>query len=265
MQTAEINSIDTTLRELAPLVTNVQRTLEAGLEDGGSGAESVTAVIQPLATIRGTLELLELHGAAILVGEMGEIASAMSGEQTGEGDQALEVLLEAVLRLPDYLDRVRAGHRDAPVVLLPLINRLRGLRGAEPFHESALFFPILPSFGPAAAPSDDERLQAAAQRRRARFQRALLDWYRAAGGGDPLDEMEDALLELADHTAQEAVQQLWRVGGVFVESLDDDAGSGDGNIKTLLARLERAIADAARGGESAVAQANPTALLRALL
>lgn len=266
MQTAEINSIDTTLRELAPLVTDVQRTLEAGLDEGGAGAESVAAVVQPLATIRGTLELLDLHGAAILVREMGDIATAVSGGQTDESEQALEALLEAVLRLPDYLDRIRAGQRDTPALLLFLVNRLRALRGAERLDEGALFFPPLPAFGRAAEAADDERLQGVAQRVRGRFQRALLGWYRGtADGGEPLAEFVEVLQELAADSAQPAVAQLWQVGAAFAASLADDDGAAADRGKTLLARLERVIAEAARGGESSVAQASPGELLRGLL
>ncbi len=266
MQTAEINSIDTTLRELAPLVTDVQRTLEAGLDESGAGAESVASVVQPLATIRGTLDLLDLPGASILVSEMGEIATAVSGGHTDGTGQALETLLEAVLRLPDYLDRMRAGRHDAPAKLLPLVNRLRALRGAEALDESAMFFPPLPAFGAPAEAADDARLQGAAQRVRGRFQRALLGWYRGGSdGGNPLGELGGALQELAEHSTQAAVKQLWEVGGAFAESLADHDGAGDGQIKTLLARIERLIAEAARGGETAVVQASPRELLRGLL
>ena len=36
--------------------------------------------------------------------------------------------MRGVVQLPDYLERLQGGHRDIPIVLLPLINDLRGAR-----------------------------------------------------------------------------------------------------------------------------------------
>jgi len=107
-QTVEINSIETVLRELNPLVEEVQRTLEQSLEND-QPAEGAAGVTARLTEIRGTLVLLDLEGPRLLVEEMRELADALSQGAVQGQDATLEVLLKAVFKLPDYLDRLLAG------------------------------------------------------------------------------------------------------------------------------------------------------------
>ena len=48
---------------------------------------------------------------------------------TGDRDDACAALMRGVVQLPDYLERLQGGHRDIPIVLLPLLNDLRTARG----------------------------------------------------------------------------------------------------------------------------------------
>jgi chemosensory pili system protein ChpA (sensor histidine kinase/response regulator) len=45
------------------------------------------------------------------------------------------------VQLPDYLDLIESGHKDIPIVLLPLLNELRDARGAAPVDRRVLFHP----------------------------------------------------------------------------------------------------------------------------
>src|SRR5690606_32734673 len=57
-----------------------------------------------------------------------------------------------VVLLPDYLERLQSGHKDIPIVLLPLLNELRSARGEEGLSESVLFAPDLDRPLPASVP-----------------------------------------------------------------------------------------------------------------
>src|SRR3546814_5507444 len=63
--------------------------------------------------------------------------------------------MRGVVLLPDYLERLQSGHKDIPIVLLPLLNELRAARGESGLSESVLFAPDLgrplPSSLPASA------------------------------------------------------------------------------------------------------------------
>src|SRR3546814_16540363 len=63
--------------------------------------------------------------------------------------------MRGVVLLPDYLERLQSGHKDIPIVLLPLLNELRAARGESGLSERVLFAPDLgrplPSSLPASA------------------------------------------------------------------------------------------------------------------
>ena len=264
-QTVEINSVETVLRELAPLIDEVQRALEQSLEtdDVSAGTEQVT---RRLDEIRGTLQLLDLVGPAMLAREMRALSAALADGSIRSLAAGLEALLKAVFRLPDYLDRLRSGRHDRPVVLLPLMNELRAARGAEPLDERELFFPRLDH----AATADDDAvdraaLEETARRLRPRFQRALLGWYRGHDAETQLAELGAVLQELAGTAGTPAVQRLWRVCGALTESLADQGLEADTGVKVLMGRVERLLSQLVRGGERSLERQIPIELLRNLL
>ena len=68
--------------------------------------------------VHGTLQMVEFYGAALLAEEMEQLAKAlMEGRVTNQGE-ALEVLMQAILQLPVYLDRIQTARRDLPMLSL---------------------------------------------------------------------------------------------------------------------------------------------------
>ncbi|MEX7656341.1 hypothetical protein, partial [Pseudomonas aeruginosa] len=53
-------------------------------------------------------------------------------------DEACATLMRGSVLLPDYLERLQNGHRDIPIVLMPLLNEIRAARGEEGVHDSVL-------------------------------------------------------------------------------------------------------------------------------
>ncbi len=68
---------------------------------------------------------------------------ALLDDTVKQRDEAYSVLMRGMVQLPDYLERVQSGHKDIPIVLLPLLNDLRACRGDNLLTESALFSPDL--------------------------------------------------------------------------------------------------------------------------
>ena len=75
--------------------------------------------------------------------------------------ESLDALMRAMVQLPGYLERVLAGGRDLALVLLPLLNDLRAVRGSSLLSEGTLLLlnlksdqqaqPTAPAPGRAAA------------------------------------------------------------------------------------------------------------------
>ena len=91
--------------------------------------------------------------------------------------------MRAMVQLPGYLERVLAGGRDLALVLLPLLNDLRAVRGSALLSEGTLLLLNLKSDRQAqpAAPAPGEPPLSVGQwarRLRARFQTGLIGWIR---------------------------------------------------------------------------------------
>ncbi|HQX94712.1 MAG TPA: Hpt domain-containing protein, partial [Thermomonas sp.] len=105
--------IDETLRQ-------ARIEIEAFAESPGD-SERMRACAGYLHQVLGTLRMLELHAPAMVAEEMEHLAGALQGGATGNRDEACAALMRGVVQLPDYLERLQGGHRDIPIVLLPLL------------------------------------------------------------------------------------------------------------------------------------------------
>lgn len=264
-QTAEINSVAAVLQELAPLIQDIQRSLEKGLESDQPTAE-MPDVAARLGEVAGTLQLLDLHGPAMLVREMRSLATALAQDEVEGVETALDRLLRAVFRLPDYLDRIRAGRRDAPLVLLPLLNELRTARGEPALAEQAMFLPdIETEFPRDDHVGEDGELQPIARRQRLPFMKAFLDWHRGEDAAGSLAELGRLTDEFAAASARRGVERFWRAAGAVVESLASGDEQTAVNGRRLLIRVERLLSVLVRRDEAALAHEMPADLLRDLL
>ena len=192
--------IDETLRQ-------ARIEIEAFAESPGD-SERMRACAGYLHQVLGTLRMLELHAPAMVAEEMEHLAGALQGGATGNRDEACAALMRGVVQLPDYLERLQGGHRDIPIVLLPLLNELRAARG-----EAALNQDALPSLLEEPSEAELEHARGSLAGRN----RALLDTVSAALKEDLL-RVKDALdlhlrSGLADVAAlQPQAEALDRIG-----------------------------------------------------
>ena len=167
--------IDETLRQ-------ARLEIEAFVENPAE-ASTMRACAGYLHQVQGTLRMLELQAPAMVAGEMEQLAAALLEGVSADRDDALAALMRGVVQLPDYLERLQGGHRDIPIVLLPLINDLRAARGAETLQQDAL-----PSLLVEATEAELEHARGSLAGRN----RALLDTVSAALKEDIL-RVKDAL------------------------------------------------------------------------
>ncbi len=88
----------------------------------------IAEVIVRLQTLQGVLVMVEQFGAAMLTEEMVSLAEYVENNADDKSDAALEVLLRAVLQLPDYLEHIQSGQQDIPIIILPILNDIRAVR-----------------------------------------------------------------------------------------------------------------------------------------
>lgn len=128
--------------EIAETLKQARQALEAFVENPQDPTRMrfcLTYVHQ----VQGTLQMVEFYGAALLAEEMEQLVQALLDGRVPNQSEALEVLMQAILQLPVYLDRIQTARRDLPMVVLPLLNDLRAARGEKLLSETSLFAPDL--------------------------------------------------------------------------------------------------------------------------
>jgi chemosensory pili system protein ChpA (sensor histidine kinase/response regulator) len=176
--------------------------------------------------VQGTLHMVELYAPAMVAEELEKLAQALQEGRVADPDEACATLMRGTVLLPDYLERLQGGHRDIPIVLLPLLNDIRAARGEAGLSESVLFAPDLerplpqevPSTEPMPGGTRDARLAQACEH----LERVLAGWPEDGTPADPgaLVPALTTLQRLAEHTA--ARRMLW-VAGCVAEALRDGA------------------------------------------
>jgi len=131
-------------------LTQAREALELQVEEPDH-PQALRDCARHLHQVQGTLRMVELYGAAMVVENMERIADALVADTVRQRDEAYSVLMRGMGQLPDYLERLQSGHKDIPIVLLPLLNDLRAVLGENLLSESALFTPNLAAPLPDAA------------------------------------------------------------------------------------------------------------------
>ncbi|HZV37438.1 MAG TPA: Hpt domain-containing protein, partial [Pseudoxanthomonas sp.] len=130
-----------TLGWVKPELDEILRQSRIALEQHAEQPDdtgSLDACVDLLHQAHGTLRMLELAAPAMVAEEMERLAQALRDGQVEHAAEASTTLMRGTVLLPDYLERLQSGHRDIPIVLLPLLNDLRAARGAAGLGEHAL-------------------------------------------------------------------------------------------------------------------------------
>jgi chemosensory pili system protein ChpA (sensor histidine kinase/response regulator) len=222
-----------------------------------------------LHSAHGALRLVEVYGAALLAEEMEHVTRYLLSSANDQKRQAdgLDALMRAMVQLPTYLERVLSGGRDLALVLLPLLNDLRSVRGSPLLSEGTLLLLNLKS-DQNAAPQDGEPSISVAQwarRLRPRFQIGLLGYIRGERTVPNLEILAKVSEKLEQVATTQPVFQLWWVTGAVLEALRANGLEGSATLKRLLGQADRQIKSLYELGEGRYCEDPPIDLLNNLL
>ena len=271
MSEIAIQTLELVGREVNATLGEARSAVEAFVEQPDNVA-LLERVAADLHQVQGVLRVLEIYGAALLAEEMEQVTRylvATSAERKNQAE-SLDALLRAMVQLPGYLERVIAGGRDLALVLLPLLNDLRAVRGSPLLSEGTLLLLNLKSDRQATpvTPTPGEQpltIEQWARRLRTRFQVGLIGWIR----GERIDQNLEILAAVAHKLEQVATRQpvfqLWWVCGALIEALRERGVEGGVSIKRLLGLADREIKRLYEQGEARYCQNPPIELLNNIL
>jgi chemosensory pili system protein ChpA (sensor histidine kinase/response regulator) len=263
-------TLDLVGRELNNTLAEARTALETYVEQ----PENVVLMqrcVTDLHQVQGVLRLLEIFGAALLAEEMEQVTKYLLTPASQKNQaETLDALMRAMVQLPSYVERVLAGGRDLALVLLPLLNDLRAVRGSALLSEGTLLLLNLKSdqqAAPVAPAAGEPELTVAqwARRLRTRFQLGLVGWIRGERPEQNLEILETVAHQLEQVATKQPVFQLWWVVGAIVEALREGGLETGVSIKRLMGLADREILQLYTQGEGRYAQNPPVELLNNLL
>ncbi len=270
---AEVSSqtLHIVARELASELNDAR----AALETFGEQQENLALLRkcnEHLHSVHGALRVAEVYGAALLAEEMGQVARYLIDNFAEKRHLAegLDALMRSMVQLPTYLERVLSGGRDMALVLLPLLNDLRAVRGHALLSEGTLLLLNLSSdqqARPVQAASGEAVMTVAqwARKLRTRFQLGLLGWIKGERIEQNLEILSRAAEKLEQVATTQPVFQLWWVVGAVLEAMRDGGLEGSASIKRLLGQADRELRRLYEQGEARYADSPPLELLNNLL
>ena len=242
--TIDYSTLNWVKEEIDDTMKQARNALEEYVENQ-EDATQLRFCVTYIHQVYGTLQMVELYGASLFAEEMELLIQALLSNEVTQKDDAHEVLMRAILQLPEYLERIQRGMKDNPLILMPIMNDLRTARGAMLLSESALFTPDLDQAEPVVIEESVDFFgvdpKALAKKLRPLYQIGLLGWYRDKGTKDSLTKLMKVLTQLEQVCSRDEVVRLWWVAKGIVESLIMDGVEGNITLKLLLGQVDREI------------------------
>lgn len=244
-----------------------RQALEAYVGAGFSG-DGIQVYLQHVHQLLGTLRMVQVYGAGMLVEEMERVARLLDdGEITGS-ERIAESLMLGLVQLPPYLQRLEKGEPDIPLVLLPVLNDLRALHGVAPASEVVLYAPNLDRLverEPVVPGSGNSQLPAIVRAQRNRYHKGLLLWYRDNDIDQGLHEVLEVLQKINAVAGSLRLRRLMDAAEALVVTLIDGEFAADADVKQLFGHVDRVLRQLIEEGEEATVTDFPIDLLKSLL
>lgn len=255
--------------EIAETLKQARQALEAFVENPEDSTR-MRFCLTYAHQVHGTLQMVEFYGAALLAEEMEHLAQALMEGRVTNQTEALEVLMQAILQLPVYLDRIQTARRDLPMVVLPLLNDLRSARGEKLLSETSLFSPDMSARRPALSADSLAQLRTAElpvllRKLRQMLQMALVGVIRNQDLGTNLGYMARVFARLEVLCKDAPLGPLWQIASGIVEGLSNGSVLNGSSVRTLLRQVDKELKRLLEQGADGINQAAPDELTKNLL
>ena len=251
--------------EVDAIIEHARAKLSEYVED--ESETSLLAEVQnSLVQVEKTLQLVQINGAAVLAREMCDVVDGLINESIKQKDKAQECLSRGILQISDYLEYVQAGNKDLPVVLLPLLNDLRGVREAPLLSEHILFFP---DFDDIDVPHVKVDLgippQEYAKKIRYGFQTGLVSLIQNKDTDAATTKMCKVAIRLHQCSDTAPARRLWWVTSAVAQALAIGVLPTSTGLASLLGQVDRQIKRFIEVNETEFAESVPSGLIKNLL
>ena len=262
-------ALDWLIHEISETLKEARQALESYVENPKDAAR-IRFCLTHIHQVHGSLQMVEFYGAAMLASEMEQLTQAMIADSVANTSEAQEVLMRAILQFPLYLDQVKATRKDNPLVVLPLLNDLRAVRGESLLTDTKLFVPNLTpakkvSGARLPVTNDNVQFQAMVLKLRQMYQYAASGFIRGVNPEENLAYLQKAFARLQKLTHGTARFALWDICLALVEAIEIDAIEMSVAVKNLLRQLDKELKVLAVHGTKALNTFTNDELIKNLL
>ncbi len=238
-------ALDWVLGEIEETLSEARQALEAYVENP-KDATQLRFCVTHIHQVRGSLQIVEFHGASLLAEEMENLAQAIMEKQVSSSRDALEVLMRSLLQLPIYLDHVKVYRDDTARSVLPLLNDIRAVRKESYLSESELFSPdlsVLENLTGVRHPllDDTEKLKQVTAKLREMYQFAAASVLRNIKVRENLGYLEKVFARLVVITAGTRSGHLWKISSALIHALQREEVVLSVAVQGLLRHLAREL------------------------
>jgi chemosensory pili system protein ChpA (sensor histidine kinase/response regulator) len=230
---------------LDELCEEVRQAVERfGDEDRERQAGDLDSAIEACDKVAGSLAVMEFSSGQLIAEAMGLALQSLRDDKAADETSAIAKVLEATAILPDYLDYLESTQQDAPIVVLPTINDLRGAAGAKLLDEAQFFRPELDVELPAVETPTSE---SPAELRRL-YQHALRGLLINNQDSEAMQKLAELGLKIRDLTElPQAVRRAGWAAAALCEAMEARQIASGPAITRLFARMDVMLKESVEG------------------
>ncbi|MDK1023779.1 MAG: Hpt domain-containing protein [Gammaproteobacteria bacterium] len=258
--------------EIRETLLQAQQALVA-VAEAPDDATSMRLCLTAIHQVHGTLKMVELPGGIQLAAEMEELAQALMNNSVPDIEQAQEILMQNILQLPGYLDRVQQEHDESQEFVEATVNDLRVARGVETLIgtlEPAELVPNIELIN--AAPDSNARENyirsggdKVIRKLRQRYQQALVELLKRQNQRENLGLLAKIFSMLAKATSTSPVSHLSLLAVAVVEGIANGSIKLDARIASALRHIDPVLKTLVAHGEEGLQEPVSEELLNILI
>ncbi|MBX2807785.1 MAG: pilus assembly protein [Cellvibrionaceae bacterium] len=253
-----LTSLNLVREELVSTIEQAATQLEGFVSDR-ENIKILDACFRSLQQIRGSLDLIELHGACELAGELLSTAQRISEGDAALEDEKLSALTRGFFVLSCYLDYVLQKQRGMPVVLIPYINDIRianrqAIMPESYFTQATTGF-RLPVNTQADPIPEGESLEGMARRFRHMYQVGLLGVIKEVRIPVSLQLMQRGVDKLSRYLKGTPTETLWWLLSHCLQAMATAEMDITLTRKRMLGQMDREFRKIEKLGDHAFSQA----------
>ncbi len=228
------------------LVGEIENSLQSAFNEleafteNNSDETKIRFCLGHLHQIAGSFKILQCEGCILLVEEMEALTQRILDKKISNINEACEILVQAIIKLPIYLRQILSSREDRPEALIILLNDLRAAQGMALVSESILFSPDLTAVKHVSLPETNINPTAMAdliKRLRQVYQLSLIKLIKGEEKSKNCANLIKVLQRIQELSRGSWREDLWRIARQILGLVS----SREVNFSIALKKLFRAL------------------------